>query len=323
MPVNYPTQKKKKKPASPRKTIRPADVPHRKTMAKPRPVRPEDGMIDPRIAYLNPKRTPAKKLGRPAKTIEEQLDEASEAFMLKVVTGASFEFKGPTGKRCTGPAPVETRARVAANWLKKRRPDLTATMIQAKVQTETVPEEEFSDRDLARMISAMIFESQIGTTAETKAIAAPDYMNTLPEAEMHSAGAVPERGASGDPSPVRCELPPDCENPKSGDRFDLANGSHIRFIENAVTQARWNVFDDTNVSHGFRYTFRKAIAHAKSLPPGAGPHHIDPWQLQRAANEQAEALDHRKEAMPLPPNAGYRNIQRDPRPAWKPRRSRR
>jgi len=324
MPVNYPTQKKKKKPASPRKTIRPSDVPYRKTMAKPRPVRPEDGMIDKSIAYLNPKRTPAKKLGRPAKTIEEQLDEASEAFMLRVVKGESFEYRGPTGKRVNGPAPVETRARVAANWLKKRRPDLTASMIQATVQTEDItPGDELSDRELARMIGSWVFESQIGTDAEPKAIAAPipDYMNTSPEAEMHSVGAVPEDSVpSGCIAPARRKLDP--AKPLHGDRYDCANGAHIRWYSGpSGMQGRWHVLDANNIHHATRYDFDKSIKHAQSLPEPTGAHQSDPWEVQRNMNMSVENLDRRKEAMPLGPPTHIRNIQRDPRPAWKPRRN--
>jgi len=319
MTVNYPTQKKKKKPTSPRSPVRPADVPRRKTMAKPRPVRPEDGMIDKNIAYLKP-----KKLGRPPKTIEEQLDEASEAFMLKVVKGESFEFAGLTGKRCHGPAPVETRARVAANWLKKRRPDLTATMIQAKVQTETVDaDDDLSDRDLARMISAMVFESQIGTTAETKAIAAPDYLNTPPWEPSPGPEAEEKDAALSVGLSPRRELP-DPENPKSGDRWDCQNGSHLRYYEGpSGTQGRFNVLDSANVLHATCYSFDKSIKIAQGLPEPTGAHQIDPWELDRAASEQVQALDRRKEAEPLGAPTHIRNIQRDPRPAWKPRRSHR
>jgi len=333
MPVNYPKQKKKKI-TPPRKPVRPADVPRRKTMAKPRPVRFEDGQIDKGIAFLSPDKPPRRKAaakrcvmgGRPARSIEDQLDAASEAFMLKVIKGESFEYLGPTGKRCSGPAPVATRASVASTWLKKRRPDLTATAIAAKIQTEDVTEELPTDRQLTRLIANLIFESRIESD-EVKAIAAPivpDYMNTLPEAEMHSVGAEEEEGKShglSRSSSPRRELPPDHENPKSGDRHDLANGSHVRFIENDVTQARWLVYDNINVFHGFRYTFKKAIEHARSLPPGEGPHQIDPFHLQRAANEEAENPYRYREAMPLGRPTQIRNITQTPK-AWKPRRQR-
>ncbi len=335
MPVNYPKQKNKKI-TPPRKPVRPADVPRRKTMAKP-PIRFEDGQIDKNITFLNPETKPKKRLGpvpgspaalrcvkggRPARSIEDLLDTASEEFMLKVLKGESFDYQGPTGKRCNGPAPIATRASIASTWLKKRRPDLTASMVQATLQTEDItPENTPSDRELARMIGALVFESQIGTTAEPKAIAAPiDYMNTLPEAEMHSVGAE-ERGAamSGDPSPRR-KLP---YSPVHGQRHDCANGAHIRWYEGpSNTQGRWHVMDKNNIHHMTCYDFDKAIKRAQSLPEPTGAHQSDPWEVQRNMNMAVENLDRRREAEPLGPPTTYRNVQRDPRGAWKPRRQR-
>jgi len=332
MPVNYPTQKRKKKITPPRKPVRPADVPHRKTMSKPRPVRFEDGQIDKEIAFLSPDKPPrrngpikgsasaARCTGRIPRTIEEQLDTASEEFMLRVLKGESFEYAGVTGKRCTGPAPIATRAAIASTWLKKRRPDLTATAVQAHLVTEDItPEDLPSDRQLSRLIGQLIFESQIGAAVEPKAIAAPtpDYSVTPPWEEIPSVGDGEGSVASGQVTPPR-ELP-DPENPKSGDRHDLANGSHIRFIENELTQARWLVYDNLNVSHGFRYTFKKAIDHAKTLPRGEGPHQIDPWEMQRNMNEEAENPYRHKEAMPFGRPSQIRNIREAPK-AWKPHR---
>jgi len=301
-------------------------------MSKPRPVRFADGQIDKGIAFLSPDKPPrrngpikgseaAKRCvmgGRPARSIEDQLDAASEAFMLKVIKGESFEYLGPTGKRCSGPAPVATRASVASTWLKKRRPDLTATAIQAQIQTEDVTEELPTDRQLTRMIANLIFESRIESD-EVKAIAAPiDYVNTLPEAEMHSVGAEEVREPSGLADLPRRKLDP--RKPQNGDRYDCANGAHIRWYEGPNnTQGRWHVMSNLNRHHATKYDFDKSIKFAQGLPVEEGAYEIDPWDVQQNLNQQAECLDKRREAMPLGPPTQIRNINQAPK-LWRPHR---
>jgi len=203
------------------------------------------------------------------------------------------------------------------------KPTLTATAVKAQIETmDVAPEEEVSDRQLARLVGSMLYNSGVEIPGRPKQIEAPtrtipDYTVTPPWEEIPSVGDGEGGVASSQVDPPR-ELP-DPENPKSGDRHDLANGSHIRFIENDVTQARWNVYDDLNVSHGFRYTFKKAIEHARSLPPGEGPHQIDPFHLQRAAIEETENPYRRKEAEPLGAPNRIRNIRQAPK-MWKPHR---
>jgi len=116
MTVNYPTQKKKKKPTSPRKTIRPSDVPNQKIRAKPRPVRFEDGQIDKDLAFLSPDKPPRRngpikgseaakrcvKGGRPAISDAQkkaERDALYEDWADRVIAGKPIQQTGPLENR--------------------------------------------------------------------------------------------------------------------------------------------------------------------------------------------------------------------------------
>jgi len=307
---------RKQKPKPTRKPVKPATVPYQKPLAQILPTgRKRNGPIKGSASA-------ARCTGRIPRTIEEQLDTASEEFMLRVLRGESFEYQGPTGKRCNGPAPIATRASIASTWLKKRRPDLTATAVQAHLVTEDItPEDLPSDRQLSRLIGQLIFESQLGTDVEPKAIAAPvpDHTNTppwvsIPEPEAEEGDMV----SASDPS-LRRKLDP--AKPQNGDKYEAGPyGAYIRYYEGPNnTQGRWHIMDANNIHHATNYTFDKSIKHAQGLPEPTGAHQIDPWETQRNLNEQAENLDRRKEAMPLGPPTQIRNIRQAPR-LWRPHR---
>ena len=115
----------------------------------------------------NCQKTPGS--GRSKQPIEEQLDLASDALALDVISGKPIQQYGKTGKAFTGPAALGLRQRFAEVWWNRRRPTLTATQVRADVTTETIHKDPPHPRDLARSVLSVLNHAVLAEKEEQAA----------------------------------------------------------------------------------------------------------------------------------------------------------
>jgi len=192
----------------------------------------------------------------PAETIEQRLDKASDAWMLKVLNGENIKQIGPTGKQLHAAAPLSIQRDVASMWLARRRPTLTATAVKADVHTSDARAETLTNRELAQTIIRTL------RSAEVKPVIEEDRPAPKKLAAPIGAAVGEEADISGVAPPCKFEYPEEPLDPKHGEKVQALNstGAYLRWYGAEHGHGnKWSVFNSANICVGRTPRWENAV----------------------------------------------------------------
>ena len=226
--------------------------------------------------------------GRSKIPIEEQLDSASDALALAVISGEPIHQYGATGKAYTAPANLSLRQKFAEVWWNRRRPTLVASQIKAEVKSEVIRTDPPDPRSLARSVLTVLEHAKLADKPSDPAaspapgqlllgrddvieIAASDPRGVTAvalqgEASGHAEllDAAPDRnGAAREASSDHADASPESNDGADGERTIFDNGAEVIYD---AELGKFAVLDSGGELHGYRRSRALAETFAATLP---------------------------------------------------------
>jgi len=217
--------------------------------------------------------------------IEEQLDDATEDFLLAVISGEDLWQGGPTGKKYKAPANLATRTKASELWLSRRRPQLQATAVRAEIKTDARAET-LTNRELAQTIIRTLRSADVDQGLEANRLA--------PKKLAAPIGAAVGEGTtdiSGVSPPCKIEEPLEPINPKHGHKVEALNstGAFLRwFGPEHGHGSKYNIFNSANVCVGRTPRWENAVKILMNTKPSTETRHPDPFEMDKRGWEFAE-----------------------------------
>ncbi len=228
---------------------------------------------------------PKRSVGRPSKlsTIEQRLDDATEEFLLEVISGAQIQQSGATGKSFKAVASLAVRTKAAELWISRRRPQLSQQAVAAQIQTD-VRVEDVTNRQLAQSVMRVLGRADV---SEVEQLAQKKLVAPTGSAKGEGADI---SGVSHPPCKSKIEEPLEPQTPAHGHKVAARNssGAYLRWHGTGGHGGKWAAYDSANVCVGMTPRWEKAVAILMNTKPSTETIHPDPFELDERTDEFAQ-----------------------------------